>query len=114
MLARIASVAAFWKMGRLAWRLLKDGRVPPITKLVPAGALFYVLFPADLLPDFIPALGQFDDLTVLTISLVLFVRLSPRDLVRGHMDAMAGRPSGPGAGEPPHGDIIDGDYEVLE
>ncbi len=113
MLGRFGSVLSLWKMGRLAWRLLTDGRVPFSAKLVIPAGLAYALFPLDMLPDFFPGLGQLDDLTVLLVSVALFLRLCPTELVREHLEAMAGRRQG----QDPHGGsgrVIDGDYEILD
>lgn len=69
------------RQAQLWWRLLRDGRVPPWTKLVPLLALLYILFPLDLVADPILGLGQLDDLAVLFIGMEVFVRLSPGDVV---------------------------------
>lgn len=62
---------------RLPWRLLRDPQVPPVAKLlIPLGAA-YLALPFDLIPDFIPVLGQLDDLLLLTLGLGLFLRLCP-------------------------------------
>jgi|YNPNPStandDraft_1061719.scaffolds.fasta_scaffold21457_2 uncharacterized membrane protein YkvA (DUF1232 family) len=66
---------------RLAWRLFKDRRVPIWLKSIPLLALVYLLWPLDLLTDLVPGLGQVDDLTLLLMSLVLFVSLCPAQLV---------------------------------
>lgn len=112
-MGRVVSILAIWRLGRVARRLLMDRRVPMSTKLVFPGAILYALFPVDLLPDFFPALGQLDDLTVLLISMMLFVRLCPQQLVREHLDRMAGRQR-PERREDGSSKVIEGDYEVLE
>jgi len=114
MLGRIGSVLAFWRVFRLAWCLLRDGRVPLRSKLVLPAGLLYMVFPLDLLPDFFPALGQLDDLTVMFLSVLLFVRLCPAQVVREHMESLSGRPRRPKGGEGDSGPIIDGEYEILE
>src|SRR5690349_12771117 len=43
---------------RLSWALLLDSRVPWVLKLIPLGAVAYVISPIDLIPDIIPILGQ--------------------------------------------------------
>ena len=68
----------------LAWRLLMDGRVPALTKLVPIGALVYLLSPIDLVPDLIPVLGQLDDLLVIVLGVRAFIALCPPELVRAY------------------------------
>lgn len=52
--------------GRLLWRVARDPRVPWTAKAVAGGAAAYVISPIDLVPDFIPGVGQLDDLFLLT------------------------------------------------
>lgn len=42
----------------------KSPGVPKSTKLIIVGALSYLIFPIDLIPDFIPVIGLADDATV--------------------------------------------------
>lgn len=77
---------------RLGWRLLRDPRIPAWPKwLVPVGALIYVLSPVDALPDFIPFLGQLDDLSIVAVAVALIamlVRWSPQEIVSEHAAAL--------------------------
>ena len=72
---------------RMFIRLMADRRVPFWVKLVPVAAVIYIVSPIDLRPDFIPILGQLDDLLIAILLLVLFVALVPgearRDAFRG-------------------------------
>ena len=77
------------KFLKLFWRLLKDPRVGFGPKLLFLVVLAYVILPVDLLPDFLPALGQLDDLLVAFLGMKGFVRLCPRDVVREHVQAIA-------------------------
>jgi uncharacterized membrane protein YkvA (DUF1232 family) len=70
---------------RLVWALLRDGRVPAQQKLILAGIGAYLFFPIDLIPDFVPVLGQLDDLAVVLLGLDLFIRSAPADLVNEHL-----------------------------
>jgi len=70
---------------RLVWALLRDGRVPAQQKLILAGIGAYLVFPIDLIPDFVPVLGQLDDLAVVLLGLDLFIRSAPPDLVEEHL-----------------------------
>ncbi|MBQ8704378.1 MAG: DUF1232 domain-containing protein [Bacteroidales bacterium] len=49
--------------------VLQSKEVPVKTKTLILGALGYLILPADLIPDFIPALGFTDDLTALMVAL---------------------------------------------
>ncbi|MBL8120644.1 MAG: DUF1232 domain-containing protein, partial [Anaerolineae bacterium] len=57
---------------RLTWRLLRDPRVPMITKLIPFLGLVYVVSPIDIIPDLIIGLGQLDDLGIILAGMRLF------------------------------------------
>jgi uncharacterized membrane protein YkvA (DUF1232 family) len=74
---------------KLIWRLMADSRVSPWLKLIPIGALVYWLSPVDLIMG-IPGLDAIDDITVLWIGSTLFVELSPPQVVKEHMKALAG------------------------
>ncbi len=54
---------------RLLYGLITDSRVPAIDKLVVAGAIAYILLPVDVIPDFIPFLGEVDDVFLLMLAL---------------------------------------------
>ncbi len=49
--------------------VLQSKDVPVKVKTLIVGALGYLILPADLVPDFIPALGFTDDLTALMVAL---------------------------------------------
>ena len=70
---------------RLVWALLRDGRVPAQQKLILAGIGAYLFFPIDLIPDFVPVLGQLDDLAVVLLGLDLFIRSAPEAIVAEHL-----------------------------
>jgi len=68
---------------RLATRLLALGKLlrhpetPWAPKLVALFVLAYALSPIDLIPDFIPVLGQLDDLILIPLGVALVVKLTP-------------------------------------
>ena len=70
---------------RLVWALLRDGRVSAQQKLILVGIGAYLFFPIDLIPDFVPVLGQLDDLAVVLLGLDLFIRSAPPDIVEEHL-----------------------------
>jgi uncharacterized membrane protein YkvA (DUF1232 family) len=90
-LSRPALLARVFARVRLASRLLREPRVPVLTKLVPLFAAVYVLSPIDVLPDFIPLIGQVDDVTVVLMAVELFARLCPAPARAFHEQAIAGR-----------------------
>ena len=84
---------------KLFWRLLKDGRVGWTPKFLILMILAYVVMPVDLLPDFLPGLGQLDDLILIFLGLKGFIRLCPREVVREHVQAIAARDPVPRPGK---------------
>jgi uncharacterized membrane protein YkvA (DUF1232 family) len=74
---------------RLIWDLARDPRVPNQQKLVLGAIAAYLAFPIDLIPDFIPVIGQMDDLAVLILGLDWFIRNAPADVVEEHMAQIA-------------------------
>ena len=74
---------------RLIWALARDPRVPVQQKLVLAAVAGYLVFPIDIIPDFIPVLGQLDDLGVLIFGLDFFIRNAPKEVVEEHMGRIA-------------------------
>ena len=82
---------------RLPWRqkltflrrLLADKRVPLYARLFLLGPSVYLAFPLDLIPDFIPIVGQLDDLLVVLLGLSIFFRLCPQEVVEEHLQRLA-------------------------
>jgi len=62
------------------WKLFKHPQTPRSAKLVAVVVLAYVLSPIDLIPDFIPVLGQLDDLVIVPLGIALVTRLTPAPL----------------------------------
>ncbi len=62
--------------------LLQAKDVPVKAKTLIIGALGYLILPADLVPDFIPALGFTDDLTALMMALRTLNRYLTPDINR--------------------------------
>lgn len=50
-------------------RLLADPRVPRRSKLILGGTVMYLVSPIDVVPDFVPGLGQLDDIVVALLAL---------------------------------------------
>ncbi|HEV7255205.1 MAG TPA: YkvA family protein [Mesorhizobium sp.] len=77
------------------WIAARDKRTPFAAKLVAAGVAAYALSPIDLIPDFIPVLGQLDDLVLVPLGIWLAVRLVPAPLMaefRAEASRQAARP----------------------
>jgi uncharacterized membrane protein YkvA (DUF1232 family) len=65
-------------------RLARDRRVPRSRKLMLLAVAAYLAFPFDLIPDFIPVLGQLDDALVLALALRSLARAAGPDLLAEH------------------------------
>lgn len=61
--------------------------MPWHAKAVATAVAAYALSPIDLLPDFIPILGQLDELIVLPLGIALAVKLIPPELMAEHRAA---------------------------
>ena len=68
----------------LCRRLLADRRVPRRHKALLAGLVGYLASPLDLIPDFIPVIGQLDDVLVAVLILRTARRGIRRSIVRQH------------------------------
>ena len=65
----------------------KHPRTPWYSKLVVVAIVAYVLSPIDLIPDFIPVLGQLDDVIVVAAGVALLARMLPRDRLGAAIEA---------------------------
>ena len=72
------------RFARLVWRLSLDKRVPLALRLLLPVAILYAVSPIDLVRDSVPILGRFDDLIFIALSLLLLVKLSPKEVVDEH------------------------------
>lgn len=69
---------------RLLWGLMTDVRVQRTDKLLALGALAYIIMPLDFIPDFIPFLGEVDDVFLLVISLQRLVQNAGKKILADH------------------------------
>jgi uncharacterized membrane protein YkvA (DUF1232 family) len=65
-------------------RLMRDPRLPRRHKLLLAALAGYLSFPLDLVPDFIPVVGQLDDAILVALVLRRIVGGAGAELVREH------------------------------
>jgi hypothetical protein len=95
---------------KLILRLMADGRVNLLLKLLPVGSLIYLI-----MPDFAP--GPIDDAAVIWLATYLFVELCPPEVVQEHLEALNATrkvmDSYQETSQPAeHGEVIDG--EIVE
>lgn len=108
---------------KLAYNLMRDSRVNALTKVIPFAAIGYLLLPTDLAPDFVPLLGQLDDVAVVLFGLRMFFEFAPPEVVNEHLSRIVARvrsdwtvvddpnaaPAAPAPEPPPGGEVVDDD-----
>jgi uncharacterized membrane protein YkvA (DUF1232 family) len=105
------------QQAKLAYNLIMDPRVHPVTKLIPLAALGYLVLPIDIAPDVVPLLGQLDDAAVLMFGMRMFFEFAPPAVVEEHLKRLTekvGRgewtvvePNQPGGGAAAGGEVVD-------
>ena len=81
------------RIGALPWRskltlagtLMRDERVPLTARILLPLLVLYLALPIDLIPDFIPVIGQIDDIVVIVVGLALLIRLVPTKVLDQHI-----------------------------
>ena len=73
---------------KLYVRLFRDRRVSLLAKGLLIAALAYVVLPWDFVPEYVPFLGEIDDIVVIILALRGFIALCPREVVREHIAAI--------------------------
>lgn len=71
---------------RLLRGLLFDPRVSRLDKILVAGAIAYVVSPIDLIPDFIPFIGQVDDIYLVVMALQRLISRAGAEVLEEHWD----------------------------
>lgn len=69
---------------RLLFGLITDPRVAMVDKLLVFGAIAYIVTPIDLIPDFIPFIGEVDDVYLLVIALQRLISNAGRLVLLDH------------------------------
>lgn len=83
-----------WQQIRLVFYLIKDREVPIYLKVLPFIGVLYTLFPIDIVADFVPVLGQLDDLTILLIGAKVFIEMAPPQVVARYVAQMRDQAAG--------------------
>jgi uncharacterized membrane protein YkvA (DUF1232 family) len=58
--------------------------VNSVDKLLVAGAIAYIVLPTDFIPDFIPFLGEVDDVFILVMALQRLIANAGRNVLLAH------------------------------
>lgn len=68
----------------LLGRLIKDPRVPKTEKALLLAAIVYAIAPLDFLPDFVPFIGQIDDIYLIALTVLRLINNTEEEIVRQH------------------------------
>ncbi len=75
------------RTGKLAYCLMRDGRVPLASKLAAGAALGLIVSPLDV-PGWIPVIGDVDMLALGVLAVKVFVDACPEQVVEQHRAAL--------------------------
>ena len=93
---------------RLIVRLIKDPRVNLFLKVLPIGALIYLVVPLDFLP-----VNPIDDALVFWLGGALFIELCPDDVVLEHRDALEKALSPQSEGDGTEEEVVEGEFKDV-
>lgn len=103
---------------RLILRLMADGRISFLLKLLPVGALAYLISPIDFIPAAVaPIIGTVDDVAIVWLGLALFLEMCPPGVVREHLKKLlsSSQISGEeGQAANDESDIVDGEVTDIK
>lgn len=71
---------------KLYGRLVRDNRVPLRARVLALATLGYTVSPIDLIPDFVPFLGQVDDIIVVASGLKRLADAAGTEILEEHWD----------------------------
>lgn len=77
---RLTQVARLGTVLVALWKLMRHPQTPRSAKIVAAVVVAYAVSPVDLIPDFIPVLGQLDDLVLVPLGVALAIKLTPPEV----------------------------------
>ena len=83
----VRDIPAFLK---LLGRLAKDPRVSKVDKAIVLATIGYIVMPMDFIPDFLPFIGQIDDIYLLALALDRLLNNAGIDLLLEHWDGDVG------------------------
>lgn len=69
---------------KLLYRMIRDNRVRLQEKAILLGTIIYVISPLDFVPDFIPFVGQVDDILLISLILLRFLEQAGSNVVLEH------------------------------
>lgn len=83
MIKKLKSFSKQLKQELTVYRLvLKHPKTPWLAKLFLGLAVAYLLLPFDLIPDFIPVLGQLDEVVIIPILVYIALLFIPKTIIQ--------------------------------
>ena len=73
--AKLKAEFAFYK------RLQQHPQTPPFAKALLWLAIGYLVMPFDLIPDFLPVIGQLDEVVIIPLLLYWALKLTPQEVI---------------------------------
>jgi uncharacterized membrane protein YkvA (DUF1232 family) len=74
-------IRQFFQQFRIIRRALRHPQVPWYAKVVAGCAVLYVFSPIQLIPNFIPIIGQMDDVLVVSLGIKFLRKYVPQDVL---------------------------------
>jgi uncharacterized membrane protein YkvA (DUF1232 family) len=74
------------RLAALVGKLLLDPEVSNLDKALLAAVVVYIASPLDIVPDFVPVLGQLDDIYLVALCLLRLLNRSGPEKLRQHWD----------------------------
>lgn len=74
---RFADAASLALYLHALWKLFQHPQTPRAARWIAMAVVAYAVSPIDLIPDFIPVLGQLDELILLPLGIALVLKLTP-------------------------------------
>lgn len=82
MLNRLKNIGRKFKKELAFYKsVLNDNRTPKVAKWLLAIAIGYAIMPFDLIPDFIPVIGQLDDLIIIPMLIIIAFKIIPKQVI---------------------------------
>ncbi len=82
MIKKLKTIAAQLKAEFAFYRRLQQHpQTPRFAKALLWLAIVYVMMPFDLIPDFLPIIGQLDELVIIPLLLYFALKLTPIDVI---------------------------------